>query len=181
MIEISFVTVVVAFIDQELARRAYKKGEPNPGVTLAEMSMRNWIIQPGSMFTHWQSVRYGACSWLGITALTAAFMALLYTPAATALVQPQLKFSKWEQKLMQGAVSTSFANPMYIQQQCKTLITSRLDDPEDAGSTCIQIEHASQAYHNYMHWLGLWTDLEKGGNGTRDLSGKHSNDLMVHC
>lgn len=43
MIELSFITCVVAFIGQLLARRAFQK-EPNPGVTLAEISMRSWIV-----------------------------------------------------------------------------------------------------------------------------------------
>ena len=40
MIELSFVTVVVAFVGQALARRAFKE-EVARGVTLAEMSMRS--------------------------------------------------------------------------------------------------------------------------------------------
>ena len=169
MIELSFVTVVVAFLGQSLTRRAYRK-EADPGVTLAEMSMRSWIVQPGTMFTHWETVRYASGSLLGVIALIAAIVALLYTSAATALVQPQLKFSGWEKRLLQAPVMTSFANTNYLQQTCKTPITTALDDEEDITNTCIQIEHASQAYHNYMHWIGTWTDVAFGGNGTRDLS-----------
>jgi hypothetical protein len=43
LIEMSFVTVVVAFIGQALARRAFKL-ENARGVTLAEISMRTWIM-----------------------------------------------------------------------------------------------------------------------------------------
>lgn len=41
-IEISFVTVFVAFIGQVLTRRSFVK--KSKGMTLAEMSMRNWVI-----------------------------------------------------------------------------------------------------------------------------------------
>lgn len=169
MIELSFVTVVVAFLGQSLTRRAYRQ-EADPGVTLAEMSMRSWIVQPGTMFTHWESVKYAAASWLGVMALIAAIAGMLYTSAATALVQPQLKFSGWERRSLQGPVWASFANEPYLQKMCKTPITYMIDDEEDIEDTCIQIEHASQAYHNYMHWIGRWTDVAFAGNGTRDLS-----------
>lgn len=41
-IEISFVTVYVALLGQVLTRRAFIKKAK--GVTLAEMTMRNWVI-----------------------------------------------------------------------------------------------------------------------------------------
>jgi hypothetical protein len=171
MIELSFVTVVVAFIGQSLARKAYKK-EVQSGVTLAEISMRSWIVQPGTMFTHWESVRYAAPTWLGLIALISAIMAMLYTSAATALVQPQLKFSGWDRRALQGPVMASFANSPYLEKICKTPITYIQDggDTADTEQTCISNEHAAQAFHNYFHWIGHWTDVAFSGNGTRDLS-----------
>lgn len=169
MIDLSFVTVVVAFIGQSLARRAFRRGAQS-GVTLAEMSMRGWISQPGTMFTHWESVRYAAPTWLGLVALISAIMALLYTSAATALVQPQLKFSGWEKRALQSPVMASFANGPYLEETCKTPITPLIDDVEDIQQTCISNEHASQAYHNYFHWIGYWTDVAFSRNATQNLS-----------
>ena len=171
MIELSFVTVVVAFIGQSLARKAYKK-ETQSGVTLAEISMRSWIVQPGTMFTHWESVRYAAPTWLGLIALVSAVMAMLYTSAATALVQPQLKFSGWERRALQGPVMSEFANSPYLEKICKSPITYIQDGGDTAVTeqTCISNEHAAQAFHNYFHWIGHWTDVAFSGNGTRDLS-----------
>lgn len=94
LIELSFVTVVVAFIGQALARRAFKL-ERARGVTLAEMSMRTWVMQPGVMVTNWESVRYAGISILGVIAFLAALLGILYTSAATALVQPQLVLPKF--------------------------------------------------------------------------------------
>jgi len=82
-IELSFVTVFVAFIGQVLSRRAFQRG--GKGITIAEMSMRSWIMQPGTMITHGETVRYAAVSVLGVIALTAAFMAMFYTTASDAL------------------------------------------------------------------------------------------------
>lgn len=172
LIELSFVTIVVAFLGQSLARRVYKKQE-HPGVTLAEMNMRTWIMQPGNMFIQWETVKYAGVSVLGILALISAIMATLYTSAATALVQPQLKFSGWEKTVLQSEVWTSFANTDWIQQKCKTPIPSIVDDDEgDVGNTCISIEHASQAYHNYQHWIDTWTDVALGGNGSHSISAR---------
>jgi hypothetical protein len=40
-IELSFVTVFVAFLGQVLSRRAFRK--QSRGITIAEMSMRTWV------------------------------------------------------------------------------------------------------------------------------------------
>lgn len=82
-IELSFVTVFVAFLGQVLSRRAYTN--KSKGITIAEMSMRAWVMQPGTMITHWQTVRYAAFSFLGVISLFAALMAMLYTTASDAL------------------------------------------------------------------------------------------------
>lgn len=100
-IELSFVTVIVALLGQALARRAYDK-KAEGGITLAEIGMRSWILQPGTLITHWEGVRYAGVTVLGFTSLLSAILAMLYVTAANALVQPQLKFSH-EMHLMQGA------------------------------------------------------------------------------
>lgn len=82
LIELSFVTVVVAFVGQALARRAFKL-ENARGVTLAEMAMRTWIMQPGTLLTNWESVRYAAISMLGLVSLLATLAAILYTSAVS--------------------------------------------------------------------------------------------------
>lgn len=84
-IELSFVTVFVAFLGQVLTRRAILNKSRPGGITIAEMSMRTWIMQPGTLITHWEAVKYAALTFLGVIALTAAFIAMLYTTAADAL------------------------------------------------------------------------------------------------
>lgn len=99
-IELSFVTVIVALLGQALARRAYDKDAVG-GITLAEIGMRSWILQPGTLVTHWEGVKYASLSLLGATSLAATILAMLYVTAANALVQPQLKFhAEW--RPMQG-------------------------------------------------------------------------------
>ncbi|KAK5113040.1 hypothetical protein LTR85_011062 [Meristemomyces frigidus] len=166
LIELAFVTVLVAFLGQALARRAFKL-EDVRGVTLAELNMRAWVMQPGTVFTRWETVRYAGTTALGLIALLGAVAAILYTSAATALVQPQLKYPKWQSMEMQGLVKTIFANPTYIGQNCKTPITATYD-PANNQATCIQLEHAAMGYHNYFGYLGIWTDVINNGTGSSD-------------
>lgn len=65
-------------------------------------------------------------------------------------------------------MKTSFGNPEYVKQECKTPITAGID-PSDFGPTCMQLEHAAMAYHNYYAYLSTWGALTKAGNGTNDL------------
>lgn len=168
LIELSFVTVVVAFIGQALARRAFKL-ETVRGITLAELSMRTWIMQPGTLFTQWESVKYAGITFLGATSLLAALFALLYTTAATALVQPQLKFPDWQPQVMQGIVKMNFANSVEVGEEC--IIPNSLSTLKDdfSSETCLQVEHAAMAYHNYFSWLQAWTTMLGLGNSSINL------------
>ncbi|KAM3416969.1 hypothetical protein BST61_g8554 [Cercospora zeina] len=175
LIELSFVTVVVAFIGQALARRAFKL-ERARGITLAELNMRAWILQPGTMLTQWESVRYAGISFLGIVSFLAALFAILYTSAATALVQPQLVLPGFENRVLQGIVKSQYANVNYIGENCKTPIASLYDqefnkaNPDVSKTTCLQIEYAASAYGNLHSYLGTWRDHSWGyGNSTNQL------------
>ena len=172
-IELSFVTAFVAFLGQVLSRRAFIR-EQGRGVTLAEMSMRNWITQPGTLVTQWNAVKYAGLSLLGALSLVAAIMATLYTAAASALVQPQLKFGNWEPKLMTGMVRSSFANPQYMAEQCATPIKHDFDTQGNnvGGSTCLQLEHAAQGFTNYIQYLSNWKNISDLGDGTDQLQNR---------
>jgi len=40
-----------------------------------------------------------------------------------------------------------------------------MNDPKDAALTCIQLEHAAAAYHNYFGYINTWTGLADNGTG----------------
>ena len=82
-IELTFVTSFVAFLGQLLSQRAFRKN--SNGITVAEMQMRTWILQPGTLITHAAAVRYAAVSLLGALAFVAALLAMFYTTASDAL------------------------------------------------------------------------------------------------
>lgn len=82
-IELTFVTTFVAFLGQILSQKAFRKN--SQGITVAQMQMRTWILQPGTIFTHSAAVRYAALTILGSIALFAALLAMIYTTASDAL------------------------------------------------------------------------------------------------
>ncbi|KAL8806237.1 MAG: hypothetical protein Q9223_001695 [Gallowayella weberi] len=91
-IELSFVTVFVTFLGQVLSRRALVK--KSKGITIAEMSFRSWVMQPGTLITHWESAKYAALTLLGLISLIGAVIAMFYTTASDALVTPKLKMGE---------------------------------------------------------------------------------------
>ena len=124
-IELSFVTVFVTFLGQVLSRRAFV--QRSKGITISEMSMRSWVMQPGTLLTHFQTVRHTAMTLLGLMALTGALVAMLYTTASESLVAPKLKMGPMEPRVLYGKVATSFANEKYIEQSCKTPVSAQTD------------------------------------------------------
>jgi len=141
-IELSFVTVFVGFLGQVLSRRSIARY--SRGITIAEMAMRTWVIQPGFMLTHWQTLRYVGWTFLGILSFIAALGAILYTTASDALVSPKLKVGDWTNIELQGLVRTSYANVQFIEQSCQTPI-STIEDPNNSALTCLAIENAGQS------------------------------------
>lgn len=97
---------------------------------------------------------------------------MVYTTASDALVAPKLKLGQPAHRLMWGKVATSFANTYTITSQCTTPIpaTGPGSDPDYSGSTCIELEHSGEAYHNYMQYLGTWLDRLNVGNGSTNLT-----------
>lgn len=169
LIEISFVTGFVSFLGQVLSRRAFMKDDGR-GVTLSELSMWRWVVQPGTLITHWETAKYAGLTLLGILSLLSALLATLYSSAAVALVQPVLRDGYWDEGLvLAGNVKSDFANVVHVKNLCKTPIKN---DKEEQGSTCLQIEHAGQGFHNFHRWLAGWDGIQAFGNGTDDLSGR---------
>ncbi|OTB01421.1 hypothetical protein M426DRAFT_25589 [Hypoxylon sp. CI-4A] len=183
-IELSFVTVFVAFIGQVLTRRAFVKKAG--GVTLAEMTMRNWVIQPGSLLTYWEGIPFAAPTLLGMLTLIATVCAMFYTTASDAMVSPKLKYGGWESRSLDGLVKASYANPFHVQKACLTPIDANLDD-DSAAESCLDIQYSGQSYHNLFTFMGEWQAIHSNKTSTMDtLSsrpvGKHNlydNTTMV--
>ncbi|KAI4743712.1 hypothetical protein E4T50_05909 [Aureobasidium sp. EXF-12298] len=147
------------------------------GITLAEMDMRSWVMQPGTMITHFEALKSSILSFLGVLSLVAAVVAMLYTTASESLVQPDLRYGHWERGLMQGLVKSIWDNPTYLGTNCATPITTA----EDAltGSTCLQIQYAAHSYYNYQRYISDWSTISKNGNGTSDPARRPKGFAMI--
>jgi hypothetical protein len=164
-IEMSIATVFVSFLGQVLSRRAFMKNQGR-GITLAEMDMRSWVMQPGTMITHFEALKSSILSFLGVLSLVAAVVAMLYTTASESLVQPYLRYGPWEKGAMQGLVKSIWDNPLYMGPNCGTPILSTED--VNAGSTCLQIQYAAHSYYNYQRYISDWSTIARNGNGSAD-------------
>lgn len=87
VVELSFTTSLIAFLSQVLSRRAFRMN----GVSLAELSMWRWIVQPSTLITQYGTAKYAGNTTLGILALLGAISAVLYAPAVSALGKSLLK------------------------------------------------------------------------------------------
>ncbi|KAI1380985.1 hypothetical protein F4677DRAFT_206842 [Hypoxylon crocopeplum] len=169
-IELSFVTVFVAFLGQVLTRRAFVRKAK--GVTLAEMTMRNWVIQPGSLLTHWEGIPYAGPTILGTLTLFATICTMFYTTASDAMVSPKLKFGAWESRELDGLVKASYANPFHVQKACSTPIDLHMD-PNNSAPSCLDVQYSGQSYHNLLTFMNEWQGIRNNGISTIDyLSGR---------
>ncbi|KAK7989565.1 TPR domain-containing protein [Apiospora arundinis] len=155
--ELTFVTVFVGVLGQILTRRAFT--ENSKGMTISEMTMRNWAIQPGTMMSHWETIPYAGKTLLGLLAMLATLASMTYTSASDAMVAPKLKFGPWEKMEMEAFVRTSYANPQYIKSTCTTPISSSLDEL-NAGVSCVEVEYSGQSYRNLLAFMKDWQLLE---------------------
>ncbi|KAJ3492784.1 hypothetical protein NLG97_g5152 [Lecanicillium saksenae] len=159
-IELTFVTTFITFLGQVLTRRAIAR--ESRGTTLAEMSMRSWVIQPGSLITHFGMLRFAGLSILGVLSLLATLVAAFYTTASDAMVAPKLKYGNWEHALMSGYVRSSYANAKFVQASCPVLFVD--DDPTNGPNSCTEVMVSGESYRNLQNFMGVWNQVGKNGS-----------------
>lgn len=160
-IEMAFVTVFISWLGQVLTRRAIVRN--THGITLGEMTMRNWVIQPGSLITHGESFRHAGLTLLGALTLTATIAATFYTTASDAMVAPKLKYGDWEHKELSGHVLTSYANAQYVGKTCPSLTEDV--DTVHASQACLAVQFSGQSYRNLMNFMTTWNVINENGTG----------------
>jgi hypothetical protein len=72
-------------------------------------------------------------------------------------VQPMLKDGRWDSRSIAGLVKADFANIFHISALCDTPITT---DEAAGATTCLQIEHAGNAYHSMPPYVNITVDSE---------------------
>ncbi|KAG6009018.1 hypothetical protein E4U21_003349 [Claviceps maximensis] len=176
-IELSFVTVFITLLGQMLTRRAFLKRACG-GMTLAEITMRNWVLQPGSLLTHCETIPYTGYTLLGALTLTASVTAMFYTTASDAMVSPKLMNSPWQRRLLSGPIAASYANIYYLQNTCPDMFASTPRIP-DNDIACMQIQFSGQSHRNLFSFMSTWANIKENGTSVaqelRDRpTGKHS-------
>ncbi|KAF4120470.1 hypothetical protein GMORB2_2908, partial [Geosmithia morbida] len=166
-IEMSFVTVFITFLGQVLTRRSILGNRY--GMTLGEMSMRNWVIQPGSLLTHAETIPGASMTILGALSLMAMLGATFYTTASDSMISPKLKYGKWATRELYGYVRASYANAQYVESSCPQLIGR--EDPIQAPASCMNIQSSGDSYHNLLSIMTTWTDMDRNGTTSRDSLG----------
>ncbi|KAI8667488.1 hypothetical protein NCS56_00885000 [Fusarium sp. Ph1] len=176
-IEMSFVTVFVSCLGQVLTRRAFiRKAQ---GMTLAEMTMRNWVIQPGSLITHFETLPSSSMTILGMLSLTATFAAAFYTTASDAMVSPKLKSGGWETKELSGYVRASYANAQYVSHDCPYLFNIDKTDIH-AAESCMNVQFSGQSYRNLLSFMGTWTNINQNSTSVgNDLSKRPTGTTLL--
>lgn len=178
-IELSFATVFVAFVGQVLTRRAIGTSE-GMHVTMAEMTMRTWITQPGNLLANGYTLRYTGHTLLGILTLIATLVAMLYTTASDTMVRPKLRFSGWQDRELTGYVLASYSNPAYVMSNCATPISNELD-PKSAGESCLAVQYSGDSYRNLLSFMSAWHDINYRGNAaSHDIVGRPNAQAMLY-
>ncbi|KAM7209173.1 hypothetical protein V8F20_000511 [Naviculisporaceae sp. PSN 640] len=152
LIETAFVAVFVASVGQILTKRAFDR--KSRGMNLAEISMRNWVIQPGLMITDAPAVRIAAFTLLGVICLVATAVGMLYTTASDALVSPKLRYGSEQEKTLKSYTMASYANLPYIRDRC--VIPDGMD--KDSSDACLAVSLSGASYHNLQAFLSTWHD-----------------------
>ncbi|KAF4450637.1 hypothetical protein F53441_6298 [Fusarium austroafricanum] len=158
-IEMSFVTVFVSCLGQVLTRRAFIRKAH--GMSLAEMTMRNWVIQPGTLITHCETLPSSSLTLLGMLSLTATIAASFYTTASDAMVSPKLKAGSWEHRELEGYVRASYASAAYVRNDCPYLFN--LKEDIHAAESCMNVQFSGQSYRNLLNYMTVWTKISQNG------------------
>lgn len=162
-IELTFVTVFLTCLGQFFTKQAFNS--VSPGISLADIQLKTMIVQPGTLVTQWRSYGLVWRSMLGLLSLLACVTAIFYTTASDALVSPVRSLHPAVPMNLHGNVQASIGNLYYVENNCPTPITN-VEDPVYRGSTCLAMQFAGTAYHNYMAYMTNWTSAAVGGNVT---------------
>jgi hypothetical protein len=156
-IEIFFAGVYITFLGQVLTRRAFSK--TSKAFNIAEMTMRNWVIQPGSIVSHYEGFPHAGMSLLGGITILATLSALFYTSACNSLITPQILWTSWkEDQTISTFARSSYANIDYIKSSCPS-IDSAVNDKE-YGASCIIMRVNGESYRTLLAYLGDWQNSE---------------------
>ncbi|KAK6536204.1 hypothetical protein TWF281_000447 [Arthrobotrys megalospora] len=159
-IEISFVTVFTSYAGQVLSKRALKRN--SKGIRIADLLMKGWVYQPGSLLTTFPGLRHAGGTVLGVVILFVVLCVTLYTTAADSLVSPKLHFGKYGDGRLQGYVALTYANSTALASRCPAIISSSLDGPMNGSAlpvsqtTCYRVHNSYQPLRDFTFFTDAW-------------------------
>ncbi|KAF3204949.1 hypothetical protein TWF106_001354 [Orbilia oligospora] len=171
-IEISFVTVFTSYTGQVLSKRALRKD--SKGIRIADLLMKGWVYQPGSLLTTMPGLKYAGRTLLGVVILFVVLCVTFYTTAADSLVSPKLHFSKYGDVKLEGYVTLTYGNSTALASRCPAIISSSLDGPMNGSAlpvsqtTCYRVHNSYQPLRDFTFFTDAWNGYRADQSIPRD-------------
>ncbi|KAE9980742.1 hypothetical protein EG328_012087 [Venturia inaequalis] len=156
IIEASFGSICVLFVGQLLTRRSTSE-DTHHGVSLYQICMRDWIIDPASMFSDDKVLWLGMRSFLGWYVLVASVAALLYGTASQNLVQPVVRDTSGRRSTLNGLVTTSFGDEVFIERKYRS---SLVPDPSViTDRSYMSVVYSARCSDSWNSYLSAWNGI----------------------
>lgn len=162
-IEIASGGVYINFLGQFLTRRSLR----SRGISLADIAVREWIIQPGLVIFQWENLKYATTTLLGVTSLLSAMAIYFFTTASNSLVSPHIALGKWESAQFLGQVQQNFGNLPVMKKECWAPIDAYLDS-QNVGESCVNVLASGLANQDFNEFMKEWSRRVMG----------HDTDLL---
>lgn len=168
-IEIVSSGVYINFLGQFFTRRSLR----SRGISLADIAVREWLVQPGFVIFEWGNLKYAATTALGFFSLLAAIAIYFFTTASNSLVSPHLALGNWESTQFFGQVQQNFGNVLVLKKDCWAPTDSLLDG-QDIGESCVNVLASGLASQDFNNYMKAWATkaMNDGGNATTDFSNR---------
>lgn len=119
--------------------------------------IRNWIMQPGSLITHGETVPTAGLTLFGALTLVATIASTFFTTASDAMVAPKLKHGIWESTQLSEHVLNSYANVMTMGSSCPKFPDLQVDEQEMANA-CMSFRFSTESYRDLMSFMTDWSN-----------------------
>ena len=158
-IEVASAGVYINFLGQLLTKRSLR----SRGISLADIAVREWLIQPGFIVWEWRNIKYAGTTILGSTSLLAAIAIYSFTVAANSLVTPHMVMGEWESAQFSGQFRQNFGNVIVLKKDCWAPLDTRLDG-QNIGESCINVLASGLANQDFNNFMKEWNREVFGGN-----------------
>ena len=165
-IEIASAGVYIIFLGQLLTKRSLR----SRGISLADIAVREWLIQPAFVIWEWENLKYASTTVLGATSLLAAIAIFSFTVASNSLVTPHIALGDFQSTQFSGQVQQNFGNVIILKKDCWAPLDSRLDG-QNIGESCINVLASGLANQDFNNFMKQWNrEVFGGSNASSNLA-----------